>query len=150
MQLCATLLPTYITADCFVIMPDIHCCTLPCCKSCCLSLTMLFMRHSCIVCFQNMRVDAYALTTNLPPRLRKAYHQQFTPRVGRLVVHHQHHHHPISAHAGGSWPRGDNSQPWLHLAQGFKVRLHGVPPAICANYCPAQCSVCLSRVPVVG
>eukprot|EP00878_Enallax_costatus_P027684 GHUV01029827.1.p1 GENE.GHUV01029827.1~~GHUV01029827.1.p1 ORF type:complete len:584 (+),score=81.51 GHUV01029827.1:159-1910(+) len=70
---------------------------------------------------QNMRVDAYALTTNLPPRLRKAYHQQFTPRVGRLVVHHQHH-HPMHPHGGsGSWPRGDMSQQWVHITQGIKV-----------------------------
>jgi hypothetical protein len=49
---------------------------------------------------QVTRVDAYNLTTSLPPRLRKAYAQQFTPRVGRLVVHHPSHHHGSGT---GSW-----------------------------------------------
>eukprot|EP00775_Hariotina_reticulata_P012544 gene12544-12677_t len=49
---------------------------------------------------QATRVDAYALTTALPPRLRKAYAHQFTPRVGRLVVHQPRQHRLIGV---GSW-----------------------------------------------
>ncbi|WIA39954.1 hypothetical protein OEZ86_013385 [Tetradesmus obliquus] len=85
---------------------------------------------------QVTRVEQYALTSNLPPRLRKAYAQQFTPRVGRLVAHHQLGHHP-----GGSWPHASHMQQHHNLVL-YESRgtfsnpgtpISGSPPALPAT-----------------